>query len=1517
MKQLLFVILGLFCSIHSFSQFSEKKVLTANASGPTSVYSEDLDGDGDMDILSTSSGDDKVAWYENLGGGIFGFQRVISTAADAPFSVYAVDLDGDADIDVLSASLLDDNIAWYENLGGGNFGLIQIISSQVDGANSVYATDLDGDGDQDVISGSVTDDKIAWYENLGSGTFGVQQVISLLVDDPSMVSAADLDGDGDFDVISASEVDDKIAWYENLGSGSFGPQQIISLNVDRPLGLSVGDLDGDGDVDVLSASFYDDKIAWFENSGNGSFSLEHVLSDTVLGAASVQNADFDQDGDLDVIAISISNLEVNVLLFENLGGGTFGVEQDISGVDDNGSRVSVVDLDGDGVKDLLTFAFNSEIGWYQNDGVGNFGARQALVPHTFSPTAVHSNDLDGDGDIDILTGSRLDDKVGWIENMGNDSFAIIHNITLQCDYPFSVSSADFDGDGDIDVVALCGGSDEITLYDNVGGGNFGPPQVIIVPSASKTELIAADIDNDGMPDLIYRATASYTVAWLKNLGGGAFAPPQILGNQLYNPTGLFVSDLDSDGDLDILACYWTGVGTIVSWFENLNSGSFSGELPIASTSLILTQVFAGDLDGNGFNDIVTAAYFYGEIQSYPNSGGGNFGAQQTVSLQIADPRRICVADVDDDGKQDLVVACGNDNKVAWIKNSGGGSFDAPIDIDTTLAFAHLVHVTDIDFDGDIDLISGSKDDNTFAWHTNYTYHNTQIRGSLFIDNNQNGLHDSLDVGVSQLGVFSTPQSDYTYTDLFGNYFMIFSDTLGSYVVEPQLPTYWEIVTDSLSYTVMIDSNFVLMDSLDFGIYPDTTVHQMNTELVGGFPRCNTTINYWIELANTGSTTPSVTVDLLLHNSLTYIGADLAPDSIVGQHIYWSIDSIDYFTHEHINLQVNTPDWSFTGDIMTSYLSVSALDSVGNVEYNVLDYVTQVLVCSFDPNDKTANPVGVDSMGYISPTTTSLEYLVRFQNTGNDTALNVVIRDQLDPNLYWPSFVPLASSHAVQITGDQNGEVVFSFLNIMLPDSNVDELGSQGFIKYSIDIDAGTTVGTSIYNTADIYFDSNPPVVTNTKINTLYDCEIVHFSMPVVSACFNEVISGSVVDTIGMTDFTWDLLGISSQVGPAFTWQADTAGTFSLQITAANELCSKDTILQVFVESDYSALIIDTTLICVGDSVFIFGQYQSQAGSFSDSLQSLAGCDSIQIRIIEVTSVPVVLLDEFAEDTICLSSTLINLPAATPAGGSYAGNGVVGNDFDPSNAGAGTHIIYYIFTDINFCTATDSVAVTVESDYSAVIIDTTMICGGDSALIFGQYQSQAGSYSDLLLSLAGCDSVPIKVLEVAALPVVAMLEFAEDTVCLSSAIVGLPSGTPIGGSYSGNGVIGNEFDPAIAGEGAHPIYYTFVDGNMCSATDSVSITVLICDGISGFDPVVVTLHPNPFSDYTTLSFGQPLNGDYSVKIHDIVGKEVYSKGNITGTELRISQENWGPGVLVLTLTNDRSGKVEFSTKVIVE
>ena len=149
-----------------------------------------------------------------------------------------------------------------------------------------------------------------------------------------------------------------------------------------------------------------------------------------------------------------------------------------------------------------------------------------------------------------------------------------------------------------------------------------------------------------------------------------------------------------------------------------------------------------------------------------------------------------------------------------------------------------------------------------------------------------------------------------------------------------------------------------------------------------------------------------------------------------------------------------------------------------------DLVCTELTGSYDPNDKQAFPKGYGQWHWIEPNT-PLEYLIRFQNTGTDTAFRVVIRDILSPWLYPASVRPGAASHPYtwMLTGD--GELTFTFENILLPDSNTNEPASHGFIQFWVSQRPDNPEGIYILNQAGIYFDFNPVVRTNLVNHYIY------------------------------------------------------------------------------------------------------------------------------------------------------------------------------------------------------------------------------------------------------------------------------------------------------------------------------------------------------------------------------------------------------------------------------------------------
>ncbi|CAA6815929.1 MAG: Internalin-like protein (LPXTG motif) Lmo0331 homolog [uncultured Aureispira sp.] len=142
------------------------------------------------------------------------------------------------------------------------------------------------------------------------------------------------------------------------------------------------------------------------------------------------------------------------------------------------------------------------------------------------------------------------------------------------------------------------------------------------------------------------------------------------------------------------------------------------------------------------------------------------------------------------------------------------------------------------------------------------------------------------------------------------------------------------------------------------------------------------------------------------------------------------------------------------------------------------------IASYDPNDKKAQPAGYDITNHYIYDYTALEYKIRFQNTGTDTAFNITILDTISPYLDLATLEMGASSHHYTWS-IQNGTILkVHFPKVMLPDSNVNEPLSNGFFRYKIEQKSNNSIGTIINNTAAIYFDRNPPVLTNTTWHTV-------------------------------------------------------------------------------------------------------------------------------------------------------------------------------------------------------------------------------------------------------------------------------------------------------------------------------------------------------------------------------------------------------------------------------------------------
>ncbi len=202
----------------------------------------------------------------------------------------------------------------------------------------------------------------------------------------------------------------------------------------------------------------------------------------------------------------------------------------------------------------------------------------------------------------------------------------------------------------------------------------------------------------------------------------------------------------------------------------------------------------------------------------------------------------------------------------------------------------------------------------------------------------------------------------------------------------------------------------------------------------------------------------------------------------GSTVTWNVPAIIGFSGFRTSVELQVPAGVSIGTILNhiAFVSASACDTI---LVNDTTSYQKVVTGSFDPNDKSASPVGAGPLNLI-PIDQNLIYTIRFQNTGNDYAENVVLIDTLSPQLDLSTLKMEMSSHNCFLELESPGTLVVRYPNIMLPDSALDPEGSKGYFVYSISPLPGLTEGTVIENNAGIYFDYNAPIITNTVAQTL-------------------------------------------------------------------------------------------------------------------------------------------------------------------------------------------------------------------------------------------------------------------------------------------------------------------------------------------------------------------------------------------------------------------------------------------------
>ncbi len=356
----------------------------------------------------------------------------------------------------------------------------------------------------------------------------------------------------------------------------------------------------------------------------------------------------------------------------------------------------------------------------------------------------------------------------------------------------------------------------------------------------------------------------------------------------------------------------------------------------------------------------------------------------------------------------------------------------------------------------------------------------KAKGHVFADLNSNNVQDGAEPNLSGKLLTNLQNTTFALTDLNGDYTFSVPDTSAFDIHPPFIALHYSAVPASHT-GFMTGPNQV--DSLnDFMYQPDSIFDDLEVALSAGPFRPGFISAYVVYYSNKGTTTLSPQLVLHKDPALSYITSTI-PASVV------SPDSIVMVLPQLLPLQSGTAQVTFKLDSTTSIgtllMADTQLTPVANDAYpqNNADTLISTVGGSFDPNDITVDKVSISADSILNPP--YLTYLIRFQNTGTDTAFNVYVVNEIPLELDLSSFEMLGASHPYQLRLDASTRrLIFDFPSVLLPDSTTNGPASHGFIFYRMRPPATLQPGDTIANSAAIYFDFNAPVLTNTAITII-------------------------------------------------------------------------------------------------------------------------------------------------------------------------------------------------------------------------------------------------------------------------------------------------------------------------------------------------------------------------------------------------------------------------------------------------
>ncbi|MEY4835846.1 MAG: hypothetical protein RI980_1961 [Bacteroidota bacterium] len=354
----------------------------------------------------------------------------------------------------------------------------------------------------------------------------------------------------------------------------------------------------------------------------------------------------------------------------------------------------------------------------------------------------------------------------------------------------------------------------------------------------------------------------------------------------------------------------------------------------------------------------------------------------------------------------------------------------------------------------------------------------------FVDENNNGTKDSGEVNFTY-GSFVSQQNNAgpisNVSSPFGMYTVYDSNPSNtydfSYSLNSEYAAYYSAGTTNYN-----DVSIALGSGTQTLYFPITLVSGYNDVAVSivsvSPPRPGFTYTNKIVYKNLGVATTSGQVSFIKDANVTI--ASVSQPGIVSTASGFTYDFTNLTPYEtrFIDVTMHVPAIPEVNinDILITNATVSAPSGDINLPNNAFSNA-QVVVASYDPNDKMESHGNSIQFNQFSAND-YLYYTIRFQNEGTANAINVKVQDLLDSKLEETSIQMISASHGY-IMERINNQISWKFDYINLPPALSNEELSKGYVCFKIKLKPGFAIGDIIPNTANIYFDTNPAIVTNT------------------------------------------------------------------------------------------------------------------------------------------------------------------------------------------------------------------------------------------------------------------------------------------------------------------------------------------------------------------------------------------------------------------------------------------------------